>query len=208
MYFLKLPLDEQWNVATHASGAFLSLIGLIALFVWGHIVDTWAIIGLCIYGASMIFLFSASAIYHGARPERQAFWRKVDHVGIYLLIAGTYTPVALTILKESSGLYLLSGVWFIALVGTVYKIFLIHRFQNLSLVLYLAMGWLVVLDIQNVKALFPTDAFYALVLGGIFYTVGTLFYRWEKLYFNHVIWHFFVLGGAFSHFWMVVFVLT
>lgn len=207
MYFFKLPLDEQWNVATHAFGALLSFIGIVFVFQLGSISDPYALTGLLIYGASMIFLFLASAIYHGASPKRQAFWQKVDHIGIYFLIAGTYTPVALTILKDSSGLYLLSGVWLIALVGTVYKIFLIHRFQNLSLILYLAMGWLVILDIENVRTLFPTDAFYALVAGGFFYTVGTLFYRWEKLYFNHVIWHFFVLGGAFSHFWMVVFVL-
>ena len=115
-----------------------------------------------------------------------------------------YTPVTLTILKDSSGLYLLAGVWSIALIGTLYKIFMIGRFKNFSLFLYLAMGWLVIFDIQNVIALFPEEAFIYLALGGFFYTVGTVFYRWERLYFHHVIWHVFVLAGAAAHFQMVV----
>ena len=128
---------------------------------------------------------------------------KIDHIGIFLLIAGSYTPITLTILKESSGYYLLAGVWAIALLGTLYKLFFIGRFKNLSLLLYLAMGWLVIFVIENVMILFPEQAFFYLALGGGFYTVGTIFYRWEGLYFHHVIWHVFVLGGAAAHFMMV-----
>ena len=199
-----LPLDEKWNVYTHGFGAVMSLLGSVLLFNHLNEVDTTTTLALLIYGFSMVFLFSASAIYHSVVPERQAFWQKIDHIGIYFLIAGTYTPVTLTILKDSSGLYLLAGVWGIALIGTLYKIFMIGRFKNFSLFLYLAMGWLVILDIQNVIALFPEEAFIYLALGGFFYTVGTVFYRWERLYFHHVIWHIFVLAGAAAHFQMVV----
>jgi len=199
-----LPLDEKWNVYTHGFGAVMSLLGSVLLFNHLNEVDTTTTLALLIYGFSMVFLFSASAIYHGVLPKQQAFWQKIDHIGIYFLIAGTYTPVTLTILKDSSGLYLLAGVWSIALIGTLYKIFMIGRFKNLSLFLYLAMGWLVIFDIQNVIALFPEEAFIYLALGGFFYTVGTFFYRWERLYFHHVIWHVFVLAGATAHFQMVV----
>lgn len=199
-----LPLDEKWNVYTHGFGAVMSLLGSVLLFNHLNEVDTTTTLALLIYGFSMVFLFSASAIYHGVLPRQQAFWQKIDHIGIYFLIAGTYTPVTLTILKDSSGLYLLAGVWSIALIGTLYKIFMIGRFKNFSLFLYLAMGWLVIFDIQNVIALFPEEAFIYLALGGFFYTVGTVFYRWERLYFHHVIWHVFVLAGATAHFQMVV----
>ena len=199
-----LPLDEKWNVYTHGFGAVMSLLGSVLLFNHLNEVDTTPTLALLIYGFSMVFLFSASAIYHGVLPKKQAFWQKIDHIGIYFLIAGTYTPVTLTILKDSSGLYLLAGVWSIALIGTLYKIFMIGRFKNFSLFLYLAMGWLVIFDIQNVIALFPEEAFIYLALGGFFYTVGTVFYRWERLYFHHVIWHVFVLAGAAAHFQMVV----
>ena len=199
-----LPLDEKWNVYTHGFGALMSLLGSVLLFNHLNEVDTTTTLALLIYGFSMVFLFSASAIYHGVLPRQQAFWQKIDHIGIYFLIAGTYTPVTLTILKDSSGLYLLAGVWGIALIGTLYKIFMIGRFKNFSLFLYLAMGWLVIFDIQNVIALFPEEAFIYLALGGFFYTVGTVFYRWERLYFHHVIWHVFVLAGAAAHFQMVV----
>ena len=198
-----LPLEEKWNVYTHGFGALSSVLGLGFMLLRLPNIETTAYIALLVYGASMVFLFSASAIYHGVGPQRQAFWQKIDHIGIYFLIAGTYTPVTLTILKDSSGLFLLIGVWTIALFGTLYKIFFIGRFQNFSLFLYLAMGWLVIFDIQNIIAVFPKKAFVYLALGGFFYTVGTVFYRWERLYFHHVIWHVFVLGGAFSHFLMV-----
>lgn len=199
----QLPLEEKWNVYTHGFGALSSFLGLGFMLLRLPNIETTAYIALLVYGVSMIFLFSASAIYHGVGPQRQALWQKIDHIGIYFLIAGTYTPVTLTILKDSSGYFLLIGVWTLALLGTLYKIFFIGRFQNFSLFLYLAMGWLVIFDIQNIIAVFPKKAFVYLALGGFFYTVGTVFYRWERLYFHHVIWHVFVLGGAFSHFLMV-----
>ena len=200
----QLPLDERWNVYTHAFGALASLIGIgCALFF----LDDLALnetIGLLVYGASMVFLFSASAKYHSVMGGEQTFWQKVDHIGIFFLIAGTYTPVTLTVLSGSSGPYMLVTIWCIALFGLVYKLFFIGRFKNFSLLLYLAMGWLAIVDFRNIMELFPRAAFVYLLLGGMFYTLGTLFYRWESLYFHHVIWHVFVLGGAAAHFMMVI----
>lgn len=205
--FTHLPLDEKWNVYTHGFGALTSALATLWLLSSTSFSTTAAFWGCLIYGLSMVFLFSASAIYHSQSEEGQAFWRKIDHIGIYFLIAGSYTPVTLTILKDSSGPYLLGAVWGIALLGLVYKLYYIGRYQNFSLFLYLAMGWLVVFDMQNVYALFPSTAFFYLALGGLWYTLGTVFYRWEKLYFHHVIWHIFVLAGAFSHFVMVTYLV-
>ena len=198
-----LPLEERWNVYTHGFGAIASLMGVFWIFTHPVAMDLITIVGISIYGFSMVFLFSASTIYHGVRIKHQPFWQKIDHIGIFFLIAGSYTPVTLTILRESSGYYLLAGVWSIAIIGTIYKLFYIGKFKNISLLIYLGMGWLVVFDIQNVMTLFPDQAFYYLCIGGFFYTTGTIFYRWERLYFNHVIWHLFVLAGAASHFMMV-----
>lgn len=198
-----LSLEEKWNVYTHGFGAIASFFGILWIFSTPLSMNLWASVGVFIYGFSLVFLFTASSIYHGVSIARQAFWQKIDHIGIFLLIAGSYTPVTLTVLRESSGFYLLGGVWTIAIIGTAYKLFFINRFKNLSLFLYLAMGWLVLFDLQNVIDLFPDKAFHYLALGGGFYTAGTIFYRWETLYFHHVIWHFFVLAGAAFHFMMV-----
>lgn len=201
--FNHLPRDERWNVYTHALGALMGLVGVIYLFYTLGPRTTSATIGLAIYGFSVVFLFAVSAIYHAVVPQHRTLWQKIDHIGIFILIAGTYTPVTVTVLKDSSGVYLLFAIWSIALIGGIYKLFLIGRFQNFSLFLYLAMGWLAIIDIQNILDLFPQTAFYYLLLGGFFYSAGTVFYRWESLYFHHVIWHVFVLAGAAAHFQMV-----
>lgn len=199
-----LSIEEKWNVYTHAFGALLSALGSLALFVYLENLSWISTLGLLIYCFSMVFLFSSSALYHSMPVTRQAFWQKIDHIGIFILIAGTYTPVTLTVLHDSSGFYLLTVVWSLAFFGVFYKLFYIGRFKNFSLILYLTMGWLVIFDFTNVLNLFPPDALQFLALGGFFYTFGTVFYRWESLYFNHVIWHLFVLAGAASHFVMIV----
>ena len=198
-----LSFEERWNVYTHSLGVICSSVGIIWIFLFYSPKSLLATIGLLIYGSSMIFLFLASSIYHSVKNEKQTFWQKVDHIGIYFLIAGTYTPVTLTILKESSGNFILFSVWTIALIGILYELFFINRFHNFSLIFYLSMGWLVLVDFKNIILLFPKDVLFFLILGGFFYTFGTLFYRWHKLYLNHVIWHLFVLLGAGSHFVMI-----
>jgi hemolysin III len=199
-----LSKEERWNVYTHGFGAILSLIAFLSFLIFDSVDTQEALIGFLIYGFSLLFLFSASTIYHASSKVHQVFWQKIDHIGIYILIAGSYTPVTLSVLKESSGIPMLIAIWSIALVGAIYKLFLIGRFKNFSLFLYLGMGWLVVFDSENVYNLFPHEALVWLVLGGFFYTFGTIFYKLERLYFSHVIWHLFVLMGAASHFIMIV----
>lgn len=202
-----LSLEERWNVYTHGFGAILGFLGIVFLFLYHLPTSFLGQLGLLVYGFSLVFLFSVSALYHAAIPSRQAFWQKMDHIGIFILIAGTYTPVTLILLWNSSGPYLLTAVWAIALFGLVYKLWYIGKHQNFSLFLYLTMGWLVIFDFQEVFSLFPSTAFFFLALGGFFYTLGTVFYRWESLYFHHVIWHVFVLAGAASHFFMVFYLV-
>lgn len=203
-----LNLEERLNVLTHFLGVLGSCLGGYWLFTHLPPLPERVIWGVYIYLFSLLFLFSASTIYH-ALPERyHHFWQRVDHIGIFILIAGTYTPITLSTLYEGSGPYFLVAVWSIALFGLVYKLFFINRYRLFSVLLYLAMGWLVIFDIQTVFETFNTNALKALVVGGISYTVGVFFYRWDRLFLNHAIWHVFVLGGALSHFFMVFYLLV
>ncbi|MCW8980430.1 MAG: hemolysin III family protein, partial [Altibacter sp.] len=145
-----------------------------------------------------------STIYHAVTHESwKETCRKIDHISIYFLIAGTYTPVALISLEASSGWYLFWTVWGIAALGTVLKIFFTGRYEIISLLLYLIMGWLIVVDLENLLEQQSTLGIALLMLGGAFYTIGILFYAIRKIPFNHVIWHFFVLGGSIAHFFFI-----
>lgn len=203
-----LPVEEKWNVYTHFFGFLLSLIG--SGWVFFHLdLDGFRVaFGVFLYGLSLVALFGASTIYHAVYREYQAFWQKVDHIAIYFLIAGSYTPVGLTVLYNFSGVYLLIAVWGLALVGLLYKLFFIHHWPRFSLFLYLAMGWLVVFEFNSVQESFSEAAMNNLIIGGILYTTGVLFYRWHQWQWHHVVWHLFVLGGAFFHYLMVVEILS
>lgn len=202
-----LPLDEKWNVITHGLGAVISAILVIYYYLHLNFSDPSVHLAYLIYGFSLVFLFSASALYHSVEDARKTTWQKIDHIAIYLLIAGTYTPVSISLLQETSGKLLLTLVWGLALIGIIYKLFFIGRFKRLSLFLYLAMGWLVVFDFNNVLQVFPETALHCLILGGVFYSVGTIFYSRTSWYYHHVVWHLWVLAGAFAHFQMVRIIL-
>lgn len=203
----RLPIEERYNVYTHFFGVLLSLFGILWLLFSYDFPSTRALSGVSIYGFSLLFLFSASTIYHWSKEHQRSFWQKMDHIGIFILIAGTYTPVTLITLYDRSGLMLLLAVWSIAFFGLIFKLFYTGRYERLSLVLYLLMGWLVVFAFKDVLDLFPMDALLCLIFGGFFYTTGVFFYRWQSLKFHHVIWHIFVLFGAISHFFMVYYLL-
>lgn len=199
----RLDIEERYNVYTHFFGIILSIVGLLWLLATLEFTNVRSMTGIAVYGFSLIFLFSASTIYHWSKEQQRPFWQKIDHIGIFILIAGTYTPVSLTTLYERSGLGLFIAVWSIALIGFIFKLFYTGRYERLSLLLYLTMGWLVVFAYKDVMDLFSTTALLYLIAGGFFYTFGVIFYRWERLKFHHVIWHVFVLLGALSHFLMV-----
>ncbi|MCW9036400.1 hemolysin III family protein [Altibacter sp.] len=196
--------EELWNATSHALGIILGVVGLVLLLIFDSEKTAYSTFSIIIYSFSIILLFSASTIYHAVTHESwKETCRKIDHISIYFLIAGTYTPVALISLEASSGWYLFWTVWGIAALGTVLKIFFTGRYEIISLLLYLIMGWLIVVDLENLLEQQSTLGIALLMLGGAFYTIGILFYAIRKIPFNHVIWHFFVLGGSIAHFFFI-----
>jgi hemolysin III len=145
-------------------------------------------------------------MYHSFTDEKKKhYFRIVDHISIYLLIAGTYTPVLLITLEQSKGWLLFYIVWAIAGFGVILKLFFTGKFEAFSTILYLVMGWLIVFDFSTLNSLMPANGIVLLMAGGLAYTVGIVFYAIEKIPYNHVIWHLFVLAGAICHFFMVLF---
>lgn len=203
MGYIQSKKEEFWNVLTHGFGVGLYLAGFIFLY---NSFDKNLIspIYIVIYGLSLILLFSASSIYHFVeQPKCKRQLRKLDHISIYILIAGTYTPICMSVLAESRGVFIFILVWSIALTGLFLKLFFTGRFEKLSLLLYLVMGWLVIIDIKTLYLSINAEALLYLILGGIFYTGGVVFYVMHNLKFHHVIWHIFVLLGSFFHFMMI-----
>lgn len=196
--------EEQLNTWTHGFGAALGLIALVLLVTQVDDSKPWSLFSVIIYGLSIIILFLASTFFHAAKGEqRKHYFRIVDHVSIYLLIAGTYTPVLLISLTESLGWTLFWTVWGIAAFGVILKLFYTGRFEIFSTLLYLVMGWLIVFDFTNVSEALGPNGVLWLFAGGMFYTVGVVFYVLQRIPYNHVIWHLFVLAGAISHFFMI-----
>ncbi|MGX1024129.1 PAQR family membrane homeostasis protein TrhA [Psychroflexus sp. MBR-150] len=195
--------EEYYNALTHGFGIILSLIGLVFLLL-NYNSTKINFIYILIYGLSLIVLFSASTLYHSVKNVAyKRLLRKFDHISIYMLIAGTYTPVCMTILKDSHGDLILAIVWGLSLLGLVLKLFFTGKFEKISLLLYLAMGWLIVIDIDTLYQNMDALSLLFLGLGGLFYTLGVIFYVMHKLKYHHVIWHVFVLLGSLSHFLMI-----
>ena len=198
-------IEERWNAISHAFGAILGIAGLIILLVFNQGKTDFSVFSIILYSISIIALFSASTIYHSVRSDRwKRFWRKIDHISIYFLIAGTYTPIALITMEEGSGWTIFWIVWGIAILGTLLKIFFTGKFEAISLLLYLAMGWLIIFYIAELFDSMSSLGLTLMAVGGGFYTLGTIFYAVKKIPYNHVIWHFFVLGGAIAHYFMVL----
>ncbi|WP_224489585.1 PAQR family membrane homeostasis protein TrhA [Robertkochia flava] len=199
------PREEKWNTWSHALGAVLGVPGLFVLLAMNNQHSPWSYASIILYSCSMILLFSSSAIYHYVTSEKsKLLWRKMDHISIYFLIAGTYTPIALISLYKDPGVTIFTIVWSMVLIGTLLKVFFTGRFQLLSVLLYLGMGWLIVLYWGKVQTALTEKAVYLMFLGGAFYSTGVIFYLLKRLRFQHVIWHFFVLAGAMAHFFMVL----
>lgn len=197
-------LEEQLNAWTHGLGALMGIAGLILLISFTEQKTDWSLFSVILYGFSIILLFTASALYHSVKGEkRKYYFRIIDHVSIYVLIAGTYTPVALIGLSESLGWQLFWVVWAIAGFGLILKLFFTGKFEIFSTLLYLVMGWLIIFDFSNLSLLIGTNGVALLFAGGAFYSIGIFFYAMERIPYNHVIWHLFVLGGAICHFLMI-----
>lgn len=196
--------EEYWNTGSHGFGVLLGLIGGAFMIHETRQAEHLQQLAVWIYSFSIVLLFSASTIYHAvADPRKKRKWRVLDHISIYYLIAGTYTPVALITLVDGNGWLIFYTIWGIALGGTVLKLFFTGKWEYLSLFLYLLMGWMIVFDFASLLQRTTTFGLGLLFLGGAFYTLGIFFYAFKRIPFNHLIWHFFVLGGAISHWFYV-----
>jgi len=197
--------EELANSVSHGIGIALAIVGLVLLVVYASLRGTaWHIAGVSVYGAMMVALYSASTLYHSVRsPRARHVLRIIDHSSIYLLIAGTYTPFTLVSLRGGWGWTLFGLVWGFALVGIVVKAFFVGRLDVVSTIAYLVMGWLVIIAIRPMMAHVPAGGLFWLVMGGILYSGGTIFYLWRRLPFHHAVWHLFVLGGSVCHFFAV-----
>ena len=198
--------EELANALTHGIGAALSVAGLAVLVTLTSLHgDAWRVVATAIFGATLVLSYTTSTLYHSFRGEAlKRLLRKFDHASIFLLIAGTYTPFLLVNLRGPWGWSLFGVIWGLALAGVVLKFWLAGRFRLGSTLLYIGMGWLVVIAVRPMLRVMPTDALWLLLAGGLSYTVGTLFYLWKRLPYHHAVWHLFVLGGSACHFFAVL----
>lgn len=189
--------EEMANALTHLFGALLSLVGMIILIKAGlKSGDPVKTAGFVVFTISMFLLYSASGFYHLAKPSSlKRILRILDHSNIYFLIAGTYTPILIAVGTDVSSAFI-GVVWGIAFFGIVFTLFFWDRFKILHVVLYIAMGWLIVFIWKPVTAVVPAGLLKWILAGGMTYTVGTVFYAMKKMPYYHAIWHLFVLGGS------------
>ena len=202
--------EEIFHSITHGIGSGLSIAGLTLLVVLAVFNgDIYKIISFSIFGASLVILYLSSTHYHGLQqPRAKKIFKIFDHSAIYLLIAGTYTPFLLIAIRGTAGWALLVVVWGIALIGITFKVFFIERFQILSVISYLLMGWLCVFVFKEMLVSIPIGGIIWLAAGGLLYTIGVIFYALQKIPYMHAIWHFFVMGGSICHYFAVLFFLA
>jgi hemolysin III len=194
------------NAVTHGIGAALAIAGLAVMVAFASLYgDVWHIVSVSIYGATLIFLYLFSTLYHSIQePQAKKVLRIFDHAAIFLLIAGTYTPFTLVTLRGPLGWTLFGVIWGMALFGVAFQTTLLRRHVAISLGLYIGMGWAVVLAIQPMMAALPLPALILLASGGLSYTFGVVFYVWHRLPYHHAIWHLFVMAGSILHFFAVL----
>ena len=194
--------EEVAHAVTHGLGLVLSVAGLVVLVVAASVRgDAWHVVGCAVFGATLVLLYAASTLYHGVPwPRAKRRLRRVDHAAIFVLIAGTYTPFTLVSLRGGWGWTLLALVWSIAVIGIVLHATAPTRARRLSVPLLLGMGWLGVIAIEPLLRSLGFEGLMLLLLGGVAYTVGVIFYAWQRLPYNHAVWHLFVLAGSTFHF--------
>ena len=202
--------EEVINSLTHGLGTALSVGGLVVLIVCAVNRGTvWHVVSFAVFGGTLVLLYASSTLYH-CLPEGPAkrLFKIIDHSAIYLLIAGTYTPFTLVALRGAWGWSIFGVIWACALVGIILKCVCIARFRKVSIALYLGMGWLCIVAIKEVLIHVPRLSIALLLLGGLSYTLGVVFYAWKKLPYNHAVWHVLVLCGSTLHFLSVLAILS
>ncbi|HEY0429318.1 MAG TPA: hemolysin III family protein [Pyrinomonadaceae bacterium] len=200
--FLTSSVEEIANTITHGFGLVLSLVGFVFLVAMASVRgDVWNIASSVVYGLSLVILYGASTLYHGAtEPKFKRILQVVDHCCIYLLIAGTYTPFTLVVLRGTFGQSLFAFVWLFAIACILLKIFFGSRFMVVSVISYLVMGWIGIIAVGPLHAALGLVPIALVVAGGIAYTLGVIFFAWESIRHHHAIWHIFVLAGSIFHF--------
>lgn len=198
--------EETASSITHALGVLLSAAGLCVMLVLASGGGGYRrIITVSIYGSTLLLMYLASTCYHLVRkPKLKRVMRVLDHSSIFLLIAGTYTPIVLVSMRGGWGWSLFGVEWGLAIAGVAFKMFFIERWESLSLSIYLLMAWIALVAIKPLLATLPMGGIVLLFCGGVVYTAGVGFYLWKQLPFNHAIWHLFVLGGSICHFFAVL----
>ncbi len=193
------PREEVASAITHGLGAAAAVVGLIFAILVSK--DSWSVVSGSIFGASLVFLYLSSTLYHSfTSPWLKNLFQVVDHAGIYLLIAGSYTPLTLVALRGPLGWTIFGIVWVLAITGILTKAFMkTNREHWASTALYLIMGWLVIAIFPALARELSSGGLWLLISGGLSYTLGVIFFVWHKLPFNHAIWHLFVLGGSTCH---------
>lgn len=202
--------EEIANSLTHGIGTALSIAGLTVLVTLAGVFgDVWRVVSFSVYGASLVLLYLFSTLYHAFQNEKaKRIFRLFDHAAIYLLIAGSYTPFSLVTLRGPWGWTIFGLIWGCAIAGIVTMVFFMNAPKWVIASFYIIMGWLVVIAIKPLVAAMPTPGLWLIAAGGLAYTGGVAFYVWEKLPYNHAIWHMFVLGGSITHYFaMVLYVL-
>lgn len=198
--------EEIANAITHGLGALLSIAGLVLLVVFAAINgNAWHVVSFSIFGATLVNLYVASALYHSFTHQKtKHLFRKFDHMSIYLLIAGTYTPFCLVALNGWVGWTIFGIIWTCTILGIVLKSFHTGKSAKLSTALYIIMGWMGVLAIKPLYDAMSLNSFILLLVGGVFYTAGTYFFVKDNIPYFHSIWHLFVLGGSIAHFFSIM----
>lgn len=199
--------EEIFNAITHGLGVIFGIVALTVLCVLGSYFGTFShILSYLVYGCSLILLYVSSTLYHALpSPKVKSLFKILDHSSIYLLIAGTYTPFLVLNLKGHLGFTLLAVIWAIAILGIIFKVFFTGKFKVISTLLYIGMGWLIIFAYDPLKEAMRPEAMNWLIIGGLTYTLGTIFYLAKKLKYTHAIWHLFVLAGSVFHFVAIIY---
>ena len=201
--------EELLHSISHGIGLVLSIAALAILVSFASLYgDAWHVVSFSIFGASLIILYAASTLYHSIqKPKIKKVFRAIDHSAIYLMIAGSYTPFTLLSLRGPWGWSVFGIIWGLAIVGIVMKCISLAKFKRLSYTMYLLMGWLSLVIIDQILSKVPFHSKVFLFIGGGAFSIGFLFYAWKKLPYNHFIWHIFVLCGSIMHFFSVLYIL-
>lgn len=199
--------EEIANSITHGVGIIFSIAGLGVLTAFASMFgNVWHIVSCSVFGATLILMYTASTLYHSIQiPRAKTVLRILDHSTIFLLIAGTYTPFTLVSLRGTWGWSLFGVIWGLAVLGIIFQVTLLRRWVVASIVLYIAMGWAVVVAVNPLLTAVSPKGLALLLAGGLFYTLGIGFYVWRSLPYHHAVWHVFVLAGSVSHFFSILF---